>query len=46
MRHSPSLDALRPRPDFQGLLQDLDFPAWPFPGDPPLTVDSESPPGG
>jgi hypothetical protein len=35
IRRSPSFDRLRDRPDFQELIQDLDFPTWPFAGDPP-----------
>jgi WD40 repeat protein/serine/threonine protein kinase/tetratricopeptide (TPR) repeat protein len=34
LRTSPSLDPLRHRADFQALVQDLDFPSWPFTGDP------------
>jgi WD40 repeat protein len=35
LRFSPSFDALRPRADFQNLLQDADFPTRPFVDDPP-----------
>jgi tetratricopeptide (TPR) repeat protein len=34
IRTAPSLDPLRHRPDFRALVQDLDFPSWPFTDDP------------
>jgi hypothetical protein len=35
MESSPTFDVLRPRPDFQLLLQDFTFPSWPFGEDVP-----------
>jgi hypothetical protein len=38
LRLSPSLDALRRRADFQHLVLDADFPAWPFADDPSISA--------